>query len=483
MATTIKIDPITRIEGHLDVEVTVETVNSVQQVIDAKCSATAFRGFEPILANRDPRDAVHYTQRICGVCPTSHAMAASLALEAAFGVEPPVNGRIMRNLVLGADHIQSNILHFYHLAALDYINTAGVLDASPWIPRFSSPDMVSGAAAANLVAHYVEALAMRRKAHQMGALFGGKLPCSASFVCGGTTEVPTADKIADFRALLTELRAFTDHVFIPDTYALASLFPSYYGIGAGSRNLISYGVFDLNTTGTHKLFARGRYTDSTIQAVDPAQITEYVKYSWYTAASGAKNPITGVTEPSVGKAGAYSWNKAPRYASKVHEAGPLARMWVNGDYRNGISTMDRLVARALETKMIADAMDGWLDDLMPGYPVYTDRAVPVTGSGIGLTEAPRGCLGHWLQITNSKISRYQVITPTAWNGSPKDDLEQRGPIEQALIGTPVADVANPVEILRVVHSFDPCLACSVHLIDADRVAIGKPLCLHEPVGA
>jgi hydrogenase large subunit len=137
-------------------------------------------------------------------------------------------------------------------------------------------------------------------------------------------------------------------------------------------------------------------------------------------------------------------------------------MWVNGDYRNGVSAMDRLVARALETKKVADAMDGWLNELVVSAPVYNQRSVPVSASGVGLTEAPRGALAHWIQITGSKIARYQVVTPTSWNASPKDDFEQKGPIEQALIGTPVADASQPIEVLRIVHSFDPCLACTVH---------------------
>ncbi len=468
MATTITIDPLTRIEGHLAVEAIVEAEGGVPRVVEARCKGTAFRGFETILINRDPRDAVHYTQRICGVCPTSHAVASALCLEQAFGVAPPDNGRILRNLILGADHIQSHVLHFYHLAALDYIDTTGILDASPWTPRYVTPDMVGGTTASALVSHYVQALAIRRKAHQMGAIFGAKLPCSATIVCGGVTEVVTAEKIADFRALLREIRAFVDNVFLPDVNTLGDLFPQYYSLGAGCGNLLAYGVFDLDAAGSRRLLARGRYTDGGYFAVDPAQITEYVQYSWYTANSGGKNPSAGVTEPSWGKPGAYSWDKAPRYLDKVHEAGPLARMWINGDYRRGISVMDRLVARALETKKVADAMDGWLDELVPGGPVYNHRAVPTSGAGVGLTEAPRGALGHWMQIAGSKIARYQVITPTSWNASPMDDLGQRGPIEQALIGTTVADPNQPIELLRVVHSFDPCLACTVHMVRPRR---------------
>ncbi|UCH36450.1 MAG: nickel-dependent hydrogenase large subunit, partial [Armatimonadota bacterium] len=195
---TIKLDPTTRIEGHLDIEVTVDEVGGVPQVVDAHSSGTMFRGFEIMLQGRDPVDAVHYTQRICGVCPISHGMAAAMNLDSAFGVLPPDNGRIVRNLVLGANFIMSHILHFYNLAAPDYINTTGILDMSPWVPRYVTPDMVTGTTAVGLVQHYVQALQMRRKAHQMGAIFGGKLPCSPIFVPGGSTEVVTQEKIDQF---------------------------------------------------------------------------------------------------------------------------------------------------------------------------------------------------------------------------------------------------------------------------------------------
>jgi hydrogenase large subunit len=358
----------------------------------------------------------------------------------------------------------SHILHFYHLAAPDYIDTTGILDMSPWIPRYVTPDMVGGSAAAELVGHYVQALAMRRKAHQMGAIFGGKLPCSPIFVPGGSTEVVTAEKIDDFRELLAELQGFIDTVYVPDVLAVAGLFSDYYGIGQGCGNLLAYGVFDLDAAGNTKLLGRGRYTDGADGTLDPALITEYVKYSWYTDESGGLNPSEGVTEPHVDKPGAYSWLKSPRYLDKVHEVGPLARMWVNGDYRNGISVLDRIAARALECKKVADAMAGWLDELVAGGPVYEDNAIPASSTGMGLTEAPRGALGHWIEISDYRIAQYQVVSPTNWNASPRDDFDQMGPIEQALVGTPVADVDQPIEVLRVVHSFDPCLACSVHMV-------------------
>ncbi len=455
---TITIDPLTRIEGHLAIEVEVEG----GVVIDARSSGTMFRGFEIILRGHDPLDAPHYTQRICGVCPISHGMASCMSLENAFGVTPPDNGRLMRNLVLGANYIMSHILHFYHLAALDYIDTTGVIDIAPWMPRYATRDMVKGSTAATLVSHYVQALAIRRRAHQMAAIFGGKLPCSPSFVPGGCTEAVTSDKMNTFRALLNEQRSFIDNTYIADVLAVAQAFPQYYNIGRGCGNLLSYGVFDLNASGTVKLLQRGRYTEGSYGSVDPAKITEYVKYSKYT--SGNLNPSVGLTDPRANKSGAYSWLKAPRYNDIVHETGPLARMWVNGDFRHGISVLDRHAARALEAKKIADVMNVWLGRLVPGAPTYQPFGVPSTASGIGLTEAPRGALGHWIDIRSQKINRYQVVTPTNWNASPKDDLEQPGPIEQALIGTPVNDETQPIEVLRVVHSFDPCLACSVHML-------------------
>ena len=469
MVQTITIGPVTRVEGHLDLEVTVDLVGGKQQVVDAKCSGTMFRGFENILVGRDPLDAVHYTQRVCGVCPISHGMASSLALDDALkapGLALPDNGRIVRNLVLGSNFIQSHILHFYHLAALDFVKTAGLLDASPWSAQCAAPDMATGDAAARLVEHYVQALAIRRKAHQMGAIFGGKLPCSPVFVPGGATKVATAADVTAFKALLAEIRRFIETVYVPDVRWVAEKFPEYSGIGRGWGNLLSFGAFDQDAAGTAKLLARGRVTDGAAfdaAGVDVDQIKEYVARSWYSSASGL-NPASGATAPSKSKAGAYSWVKAPRYIDKPHEVGPLARMWASGDYRKGISVLDRHAARAMEAAKIADAMAAWVGQLDFAKAFYA--YVPLAGprSGVGMTEAARGALGHWIAIDGKKkIARYQIVTPTAWNASPADDAGRMGPIEKALVGTPVRDVAAPIEVLRVVHSFDPCLACAVHV--------------------
>ncbi len=464
MQTKIKLDPVTRIEGHLEIEVTVDEVGGVRQVVEARSAGTLFRGFEMLMIDRDPRDAALYTQRICGVCPVSHGLAAALNLENAFGVTAPDNGRILRNLVLAANFLQSHILHFYHLSLVDYVNTSNLLPRSPWIPRYVTPDLITGETAAALVEHYLEALVARRKAHQMGAIFAGRLPGPSTFVAGGNTEVPTDENIAAFRALLTEIRGFVENTYVPDVLAVAKAFPDYFRLGRGCGNLLAYGVFDLDADGQNKFIRRGRITDGVFQPVEPREIGEYVRYSWYAPADGGLHPSVGQTAPEAGKNGAYSWIKAPRYLNKAHEAGPLARMKISNRYDGGISVMDRLHARALEAKMLAEAMDGWLDQLVPGAPVYCRSTVPESAAGIGLTEAPRGALGHWMDVKNHVVSRYQVITPTVWNASPRDDFDQPGPIEQALVGTPIADENQPIELLRVVHSFDPCLACAVHMV-------------------
>lgn len=462
MRRTIKIAPVTRVEGHLDIEVVVDTVGGRDRVVEAKSSGMMFRAFEAILVGRDPLDATHYTQRICGVCPVSHGMASSLTLEAAFGVAPTDNGRILRNLVLGANFLQSHILHFYHLAALDFIDTTGALDMAPWLPRYTTPDMLTGGDASALIGHYVQALAVRRTAHQMAAIFGGKIPHVPSFMPGGCTENATTQKIADFRKMLNDVRDFIENVYLPDVLLVASRFPEYATYGKGCGNLLAYGVFDLNVSGSDKLLPRGTYTGGQFASMDSRMIAEYVKYSWYKSSSG-RNPAVGSTQPTTNKKGAYSWVKAPRYSNKVHEVGALARMWMSGDYRDSISVIGRTAARVLEARKVAIAMGDWLSQLVPGAPTLAPSRTPATATGFGLTEAPRGALGHWLSISKSKVKSYQIVTPTAWNASPKDDGNQPGPIEQALVGTPVADTAQPIEVLRVVHSFDPCLSCAVHI--------------------
>jgi hydrogenase large subunit len=307
----------------------------------------------------------------------------------------------------------------------------------------------------------------------MGAIFGGKMPIAATYVPGGITAVPSSAQISKFKAYLTEILTFITNTYIPDVERLASLYNDYYEIGRGPETLMAYGVFDLNATGSSRLLRRGiaRNGSTSIQTVDINAITENVKYSWYADSSGDRNPRSGVTSPQYPKNGAYSWLKAPRYQGLPAEVGPLARMWVNGDYRRGISTMDRHRARAYETRKIAQAMQTWINQIVLGNTAFNQFSIPSSADAYGLTEAPRGALGHWMQIANSRISRYQIITPTCWNASPRDTTGTPGPIEDALIGTPVENINEPVEVLRVIHSFDPCISCAVHVVSLNDATL------------
>lgn len=457
MATRIVIDPATRLEGHLKVEVQTEG----GRVFSARSSGMLYRGFENILVGKDPRDAAHVTQRVCGVCPTPHAMAACLALEAAAGQHVPENARIVRNLILGADLLQSHILHFYHLALLSYIRGPAM---APWAPMDEVDLRFDAAQNQQLVDHYLSALTTRRQAHEIGAILGGRLPHSVAYEYGGVTVVPTAQQISSFRDLLDTIIAFIDDVYLPDVNLLAERYADYYEIGRGYGHLLAFGVYDLNADGSTKLQPRGRVVDGSthVQGVDMGSILEQAAYSWYSDATSGRNPSQGETEPEAMKEKGYSWLKAPRYEGQPYETGPLARMWVGGHYRRGISAMDRHQARAQEARLVAYAMRDWLAQLNLGQAFYTLLPRLQNGIGIGLTEAARGALGHWVQVSNGAVALYQIITPTCWNCSPRDDAGAAGPLEKALEGVAVTDGAHPVEVLRVVHSYDPCLACAVH---------------------
>jgi hydrogenase large subunit len=482
MAQITIVDPVTRIEGHMKVQVTIDSVSGKQQVTDAQCTGTQFRGFEKILSGRDTKDAPYITQRICGVCPVSHAVAASLALENAAGVTVPANARILRNLVLGANFIQSHILHFYLLAALDYVTPPA---SAPWTPVWNI-DLMRSSSMSQIVTNFVTAVAMRREAHEMAAIFAGRMPGLSAIQAGGFTTKPTSTMISNFTNYLNTLINFINNRYVPDAQLLYNTYTDYRQIGKGSGNLIAYGVFDLDSTSNpQRLLKRGVVYNSNstaVQTLSTTSITESVANSWYDNSTNNLNPSQGTTvpvDPAI-KTAAYSWLKAPRYSNNPCEAGPLARMWVNGDYRKGVSVMDRHMARALETQKVANAMVGWLNQFTVGGAEFTAVTAPFSKSGIGLTEAPRGALGHWLTTNPSttlapngmaSIGNYQIITPTCWNASPKDTSGVRGPIEQALIGTPVSNASQPVEVLRVVHSFDPCMSCAVHVMRPD----GKPL--------
>ncbi|MHC4474280.1 MAG: nickel-dependent hydrogenase large subunit [Planctomycetota bacterium] len=489
MSETIKIDPITRIEGHMAVEAVIDD----GVVKEAKSAGTLFRGIEIILKGRDPRDANRITQRICGVCPTAHATASALCIDDAFGLtdKVPDNGKLLRALIFGSNFLQSHILHFYHLAALDYVDAASAIgDLAPFVPRYEGDYRVPDGVTAELVGHYVQALDIRRKCQEMLSIFGGKMPHNVGIVPGGVTETPTEDKITNFLWRLNEVRDFVEKVYIPDVIAVAKLYSDYFAVGPGCKRLLSYGGFDVPTG---KLFQSGVVTPQLkLEPFTKESITEDLKHSWYAGTYSGMNPAQTNTEPELASKQGYSFLKSPRHNGEVCEVGPLARMVNNyvqgdakvkelvdsvlGEFGAGVdalySVLGRHAARAVEAKLVGDAMVDWLVALKPSEPAIVDSPVPDTGEGAGLAEAPRGSVGHWMTVKDKRIDRYQVISPTSWNASPKDDKDQPGAVEQAILGTKVKDKDNPYELVRIVRAFDPCLACSVHLLDARGNKLG-----------
>jgi hydrogenase large subunit len=501
----ITIDPVTRIEGHLRIEADVED-GVVKQ---ARSSGTLFRGFEVFLRDREARDAARMTQRVCGVCPAAHATASALALDEVYGVADriPMNGRILRNLILGANFLQSHIMHFYTLSALDYVDVTVVENAgpdepelrrvltfmerdslSPFVPRYEGDFRLSGEANRAAVAHYVQALQIRRTCHEMLAVFGGRMPHQMTTCVGGVFSTPTEDKMMEFVTKLDTIRDFIRNAYLPDVLAVADAYPDYLALGQGISNYLAYGVFELGSAAPplserDRLFSSGFLQNGELQSVDLDRITEHVTHSWFEEDSGGA-PATSSTRPAPRKPGGYSWIKAPRYGGEPCEVGPIARALIayhRGESRvktridtvlaeTGLTLSDlqgvlgRHVARALEAGIVADAMREWVMKLCPGGEACAEVGVPTREQGVGLTEGPRGALGHWMRVDDGRIRNYQLVVPTTWNASPRDNDAVSGPIEQALVGTRVRDTSNPAELVRIVRSFDPCLACAVHVL-------------------
>ena len=479
--TRISIDPMTRIEGHLKIEATLED----GKVTDAQCEGTLYRGFEQILIGRNPLDAIQISQRFCGVCPTPHGIASCQALENAFGIMPPKNGRIIRNIMQGANYIQSHVLHFYHLAALDYFEGPRI---PPFVPRYEADYRVPRSVKETLMEHYIQAYQARLKAHELCAIWAGKMPHVASLAPGGVTIVPRLDNITTSVWRLKELTDFIDNVYLPDVLTIAQVYRDYFHVGSGCGNFLSFGLFDLDAEPDvlkrKRLFPMGRMTGGELGSVDPGKIAEDVAASWYDSPSRL-HPSVGETIPNPGKPGAYSWLKAPRYEGAAYEVGPLARMLLAHRTKSNpkvvrildecmatldiaskdlASVMGRHLARAVECKVVAEELTKMVMEVKLDEPVCTEHKIPSEARGMGLWCAARGALGHWIEIKKGVIARYQAVVPTTWNASPRDDGGRPGPIEQAMIGTEVADPDNPFPLARIVRSFDPCIACAVHLL-------------------
>ena len=385
---------------------------------------------------------------------------------------------------------------------------------------------------ANLLAsaHYLEALGWQREIIKMHAILGGKNPHPQTYLVGGMAipvdpnsgEAINPQRIIKLRQLASQALEFVQKVYIPDLLLVASVYKEWATLGEGVGNYLAYGDFPSDTSGDPAALwlPRGVVLNKNLgvapQPLDHDKIREYIAHSWYTYPEGdaaAKHPWQGETNWSytgpqppfdlLNTEGKYSWLKAPRYDGLPVEVGPLARMLVA--YAAGhtrvrqlvdsvldhlslgpealFSTLGRIAARGIETLLIAEQMQAWIGELEANMnsgnlaihsgALWEPSTWPAQAMGYGLTEAPRGALGHWVQIAQGKIANYQCVVPSTWNGSPRDALGQLGPWEEALIGTPVADPEQPVEVLRTIHSFDPCMACAVHILDADRRELTK----------
>lgn len=544
----VVVDPLTRIEGHLRIEVEVEK----GKVKDVRSCGTLFRGLEMILKGRDPRDVQHFTQRTCGVCTYTHALASTRALEdAIFNAshkDIPANATYIRNLVLGQLFLHDHIVHFYHLHALDWVDVTSALQADPskaaslansissrptkaedlravqdklkvfvasgQLGPFTNAYFLGGHPAyylepeANLVAtaHYLEALRVQVEAARGMAVFGGKNPHPQFLVAGGVTcyDALTPERIKEFEEIYKKTAAFVRDVYIPDLLLVAGAYKDWAGIG-GTHDFMTMGDFP-KAGGERKLESRWLKPGiiynrdlAHVQDFDPTKISEHIRHSWYDG-DKADNPYDEKTEPKfthMGDKDRYSWLKAPRYDEHSTETGPLACVLVN--YAKGnpdikplvdmvlqklsvgpealFSTLGRTAARGIETLAIANKMASMLeefkDNIRSDKQIVEDLEVPQESRGVGFVEAPRGGLSHWIRIEKGRVGNFQLVVPTTWNLGPRDANNVLGPCEEALMGTPIADPKRPVEILRTVHAFDPCIACAVHVIDGETNEVRK----------
>ena len=466
----VVIDPLTRIEGHLRIEVEVKD----GRVSEARSVGTLYRGLETILVGRDPRDVQHFTQRTCGVCTYTHALASTRALEDAIKVEIPKNATYIRNLVLGMQYLHDHIVHFYHLHALDFVDVTSALQADP----VKAAKICSSVSPRPASADGFKAVQAKLKAFVESGQLG---PFTNAYFLGGHPAYyldPEANLIA------------TAH------------YKDWTKIG-GTANFMTFGEFPGDERNLEsRWFKPGVVFDRKLEALpfDPSKIEEHVRHSWY-AGDAVHKPFQGVTEPKftfMGDKDRYSWMKAPRYDGRAVETGPLAQVLVA--YLKGnaevvpvvdsvlqtlsltpgdlFSTLGRTAARGIETAVIAkktgDLLQEYKENVASGDKKIVENCeVPDKGEGAGFVTAPRGGLSHWLVIENKKVANFQLVVPSTWNLGPRCSKGIPSAVEEALVNTPIADPKRPVEILRTVHSFDPCIACAVHVIDGRTNEVSK----------
>ncbi len=552
--TKIVIDPITRIEGHLRIDVEVDG----GQVQKAWASSTMWRGIERILVGRDPREAWLFTQRFCGVCTTVHALASVRAVEDALNLDVPLNAQYIRNLILIAHALHDHVVHFYQLSALDWVDVTQVLKADPkkasaiaeslseWEGN-SAKEMATvknkvkalvdsgqlgpfahgywGHPAMKLppevnliaVSHYLQALEYQRYSNQVVAMLGGKTPHIQNVAVGGVSNAINPDseatlnidRLYQMKALLDKVVPFIQNVYVPDVCTVAGLYPEWFGYGAGVTNYLSVPDLPLDEKSSRFELPGGFIPNGDLSKYQPISgpkdatwrkaVTEDNTHAYYKG-SGGLHPWKGETDPEYTDwqaDGKYSWVKAPRWEGQPAQVGPLANVlcgyaagnplmtkWTNAalDKISAIakvkatpamlhSTLGRHGARAIRAAVLSElAMKQWqllTDNILKGDSKVFNQPVFPKGEieGVGFHEAPRGTLSHWVVIDNGVIKNYQAVVPTTWNASPRDAKGVPGPYEASLLKNPIADPEHPLEVLRTIHSFDPCMACAVHMFD------------------
>ncbi len=473
--------PFNRVEG--DLEVRIESAGGA--VAAAFVNSPLYRGFEHILRGKHPLDALVYAPRICGICSVSQSLAAARVLAAAQGLRPVPNGRLASDLTLAVENISDHLSHFYLFFMPDFAKA--VYARESWYgdvaARFRA--MTGSAASAYLAAH-------AEFKHMLG-LLAGKWPHTLAIQPGGSTRALQGQEIVRLLMILASFRKFLEAVVygspleqfasIPSRSALDEWAQGSAGdlarfwrlsqaldlkvLGRAEDRFLSYGSFGEDDA---RLFRPGTYHHGRRADLNPAAITEDVSHSWLRQEEGPRHPFVGVTLPEVDRPGGYSWCKAPRLSGQVMEVGALARQVVDGQAlaldlveHEGGNVRSRVLGRFIEIARLIPAMEQWLKGLRPRDAFCETVAMPEEAEASGLVEAARGALGHWLRISKGHIFNYQIIAPTTWNFSPRDQDRKPGALEQALVGAPVrTGEDDPIAVQHIVRSFDPCMVCTVH---------------------
>jgi len=450
--------PMTRIHNPMLVEAWLED----GEIKDAFISDTLYRGFEQILLGRSAMDMPYYTQRICGICSSAHAITAALAVEQALGMHVPPNGLLVRNLILAGDFIQNHLRHLYLYTLPDYFRGP---DHAPFLPHSESDLRLSSKENATMTDHYFKSFEVARSAHAAFAVFGGKAPHGHGIVPGGASMEVNADNVNRYRGYLMEILSFIDNVLLPDLTLIKDRYPEYIDLGKGIGNYMSVGGFPTPEGST--FFPHGVVLQGKREAFDEKHVTEDVTNAWYKP-HGPLHPSEEDTVPDHDQSKGYTWVKSPRYRGQPVEVGPLARAIINGEKVIGQGALARTWARSLELKKIAQATLDWLNRLEPGAETYNGKIEQDSGVGIGLHEAMRGALGHWISVKDGRVNHYQIITPSALNFGARDETGTRSVGESSLLGLKIKS-EDLKEAGRVIRSFDPCFSCSVHIIDGENL--------------